>query len=503
LAIPGSYSKDKSLHILRLLSCVAIGVFLLAAPQGFAAEPARTYHHGVIIRFRGEIGPGLERYLYRKLDAAKQEGADLIILEIDSPGGGLIKSVEIAEHLQELDWAHTVAYIPRNAISGAAIVSLGCDEILMAPEAVIGDAGVIGQTEEDAFFHFIPQKEISWLAPKLRSLAEAKHRPPALAEALSDKDLKVYRVRNRKDGRETYISDRVYDEAPGEWDKLGEVAYTGRDRFLGLTGTEAAKVGLADASIANRVELAKRFGLGPDELHAIGANGLDIAVELLNWWLITGLLLIVGLTGLYMEAMAPGHCVGGLVAAACFLLLFWSHFLGGTANWLEVVLFIVGLVCIAVEIFLLPGTMLPGLTGAALILVSVVMASQGFLIPETTRQLHTLAGTMAMLVVSGGIFVAVAVVLTRRMDSLPLLNRLTLAPPDAEAAAEKPSAAEGEGLAVGDVGVAYTPLRPGGKGRFGERMIDVMASGDFFDRGTPIRVVRVTGNQVLVDAVEN
>ena len=238
-------------------------------------------------------------------------------------------------------------------------------------------------------------------------------------------------------------------------------------------------------------------------MHVIEPSGVDIAVEFLNWWLITCLLLIVGLTGLYMEAMAPGHGIGGLVAAACFLLLFWSHFLGGTAGWLEVLLFILGLACIAVEIFLLPGTIVPGLVGASLILVSLVMAIQGFLIPETASELHTLAGTMAMIVISCSIFVAAAVVLTRRMDSLPLLNRLMLAPPDAESAVEKPLAADGDSrLAVGDLGVAFTPLRPGGKGRFGERMIDVLASGDFLDRGTPIRVVRVTGNQVLVEAIE-
>ena len=179
-------------------------------------------------------------------------------------------------------------------------------------------------------------------------------------------------------------------------------------------------------------------------MHVIEPTGVDIAVEFLNWRLITGLLLIVGLTGLYMEAMAPGHGVGGLVAAACFLLLFWSHFLGGTADWLEVLLFILGLACIAVEIFLLPGTIVPGLAGAALILVSLVMASQGFLIPETARQLHTLAGTMAMIVISCSVFVAAAVVLTRRMDSLPLLNRLMLAPPDAESATGKSSAASGQ-----------------------------------------------------------
>ena len=110
---------------------------------------------------------------------------------------------------------------------------------------------------------------------------------------------------------------------------------------------------------------------------------------------------------------------------------------------------------------------------------------------------------MAMVVISCGVFVVAAVVLTRRMDSLPLLNRLMLAPPDAESATENASTATGElRLVVGELGVAHTPLRPGGKGRFGERTIDVLASGDFLDRGTPIRVVRVTGNQVLVEAME-
>ncbi len=487
------------MHNLRLFSSVAVGVFLLAAPVGSAKEPVK-YNRGVIIRFQGEILPGLETYLYRKLDAAKQLGADLVILEIDSPGGRLNESLEIAEYLQKLDWAHTVAYIPREAISGAAIASLGCDEILMAPHARIGDAGAIVMGK-DSLFQLAPQKMISYLAPALRSLAEAKHRPPALAEAMSDKDLKVYHVRNLKTGLETYISERDLKAKPDDWKNLGAVPASGNDRFLALTGREAAEVGLADALIGNREELAKRYSLG--ELHVIEPTGVDIAVELLNGWLITGLLLIVGLTGLYMEVMSPGHGIGGLVAGACFLLLFWSHFLGGTAGWLEVLLFILGIACIAVEIFLLPGTIVPGLVGAALILLSLVMISQGFLIPETPRELHTLAGTMAMIVISCSIFVAAAVVLTRRMDSLPLLNRLMLAPPAKETATEKLLATNGTtGPGVGDLGVAHTPLRPGGKGRFGEQTIDVLACGDFFDRGTPIRVVRVTGNQVLVEAVE-
>jgi membrane-bound serine protease (ClpP class) len=160
--------------------------------------------------------------------------------------------------------------------------------------------------------------------------------------------------------------------------------------------------------------------------------------------------------------------------------------------------------CIAVELLLLPGTVVPGLVGSALVLASIVMVCQGFLIPQTQSELRTLAGTMAMIVVSGGIFVAAAVVITRRMDTLPLLNRLMLAPPDADSTEASGNAAgegrgAGLGVAVGDQGIAHTPLRPGGKGRFGERTIDVLTTGDFLDRGTPIGVVRVSGNQVFVE----
>ena len=491
--------------VARALACSATFIAaVVSCSLGWTAEPA-VYKHGVIIDLAGEIGPGLEQYVFRKLDAAKEAGADLVVVEIDSPGGRLIESLEIAERLAQVDWAHTVAYVPESAFSGAAVASLGCDEIVMAPNANWGDAGAILR-DEKSFFHYVPEKFLSAFTSKLRSLAQTKGRPPALAEAIADKNMKVFHVRSLKPqagqpAQETYISEREFKANPDEWKKLGEVATSGNDRFLTLTGTEAEKCGLANFLVANREDLAKHYGL--NEFQIMTATWLDITVEILNSWLVTALLIIVGLTGLYFEFMSPGHGIGALIGAACFLLLFWSHFLGGTGGWLSAVLFLLGLGCIAVEIFLLPGTVVPGLLGSMLVLASIVMVCQGFLIPETEGDLHTLAGTMGMILVSCGVFVAAAIVITRRMDTLPLFSRLMLAPPDAEPIALAGSATGGEAaLAAGDQGIAHTPLRPGGKGRFGERMIDVMASGDFLDRGTPIRIVRVSGNQVWVETIE-
>ncbi len=108
----------------------------------------QKYSHGVLIRLEGTIGPMLAAYFERKLALAEAEGADLIILEIDSPGGTLAETLDMAERLRDLNFAHTVAYIPKHALSGGAIVALGCDEIIMDPKALIGDAGPIFQDED-------------------------------------------------------------------------------------------------------------------------------------------------------------------------------------------------------------------------------------------------------------------------------------------------------------------------------------------------------------------
>jgi membrane-bound serine protease (ClpP class) len=238
------------------------------------------------------------------------------------------------------------------------------------------------------------------------------------------------------------------------------------------------------------------------------ATAVDKVIDILNSPWVTGLLLVIGLIALYVELMAPGIGGGALIAAVCFVVFFWSHFLGGTAGWLEVVLFLLGVVFLAVELFVLPGFMVAGIAGAALILVSVVMAVQSFLIPQTPRQLQMLTSTLLMMLLAGVSFVVAATVLGRRFGGLGLFRHLTLAPPGPDSAG---SGAAGtlplEGFAPppvgpGEVGVAQSYLRPGGKARFGDHYVDVLTEGDFVPCGTPIHVVRISGSQVVVEEVK-
>lgn len=500
--------------------CVATG--LLAVLSGVstsayaqqAEEAGAEYSRAVLIRFEGTISPLLEQFLYRKLQVAEDKKADVVIVEIDSPGGFVDSSLLIAHRLRDLDWAHTVAFVPREALSGAAIIALGCDQIIMGPNAVLGDAGPIFMGE-DALFRHAPEKYRTDLALKIRDLAAVKHRPPALAEAMVDMDLVVYRVKHRQTGEETFMSDAELESSDNSdiWEKGKPVMESREAHFLEVNGKRAVELRLAEGNAADRDELKQLLELAEDPL-IIESSSVDTAVFVLNLPIVTGLLFVIGLVALYIEFSAPGISVGGLISLLCFALFFWSRFLGGTAAVLEVVLFLVGVVFIAVEVFVIPGFGIAGITGLLLMLVSVLMACQDFFVPQTGRQLETFSTSLLVVACSGGAFVIAAMVLRRHFGALPVFNRLILQPAPAVGTAEDGVSSSGDkpaprdnsdnpfGVGVGDWGVAISPLRPAGKARFGDRYLDVITDGSYIENGGQVRIIEIQGNRIVVCEVD-
>jgi len=390
------------------------------------------YRQAAVIRFDGPITSRLEQYIYRKLDRARRAGADLVIIEIDSPGGELEASLNLAQALQDLEWAYVVAYVPRQALSGAAIAALGCDEIVMCPQAVLGDAGPIVMDFLEFGFRHAPEKVQTDLARRVRDLAEARGRPAALAEAMVDKDLIVHHEEHDDSNEQRFMSDAEID-ADAErdhWTKLNPVLESRESKFLEVNGRRGVELGLADAVVAGDQELWKRFGLGEPPL-VLDRQLVDVAVDRLNSPWITALLFTVGLMAIFVEFSAPGISVGGLIALLCFALFFWSRFLGGTAGWLEVVLFLSGIAFLLVEIFILPGFGVAGVGGFLLIMASLIMAGQNFIIPDSGAELTTLMSTVT--VVLGSVFAVfiTGLVSTWYFGEIPILSRLALRPPDA------------------------------------------------------------------------
>lgn len=504
-----AYTPRWWVALLLGLTTLGFSASLSADQEHAEPEPAR-FQKGVVIRFEGMITPIIEHFFYRQLAAAERAGADLVIVEIDSPGGLVDPSFQIAQKLRYVDWAQTVAFIPREALSGAAVVALGCDQIYMHPDALMGDVGVM-TVGRDSLFRYAEEKIRTHVASQLRDLAEARGRPPALAEAMVNMDLVVYQVTNRQTGEQTFMSDDEIEASqdPQAWEKGRPVLESREKHFLEVNGRRAIELQLAEGNAQDRSDLIAILGLTEPPI-VLEPTAVDTAVFILNLPLVTGLLFVIGLVALYIEFAAPGISIGGLIAVLCFALFFWSRFLGGTAEILEVVLFLAGVLFLAIEVFVFPGFGVSGLTGLLLISAGLVMASQDFVVPQTPRQLESMGVSMLVLASSGLVFLLAASVLTRYFGTIPFFNRLILKPIPDDRSSPDPSHDRGtpvvkttcEKFRVGDKGITMTALRPAGKASFGDEMLDVLADGSFVPAGCSVRIDEIQGSRILVSQIE-
>jgi len=462
-----------------------------------------------VIAIHDTITPVLSDFVVRETHKAVSEGANLLIYDIDSPGGFLISSEEIANAIADLDatTVTTVAWIQHDAISGAAVAALGCDQIIMTPDARIGDVGVIAPGEDGAFDR-VPEKLVSPFLLTMESLAKKKGRPVGLLHAMVDRKLQVFKVTHRDTGRTTYMTQFEIDAADGEWVR-GDIVPESRDEILlTLSGVRAHELQIAEAPCENVDELKLRLGIPPEnQLRPRAASWVDTLVFLLNTQVGAFMLISLAIMCIYLEAHLPSGFFG-ILAAALFALFFWSRYLGGTAGTLELVMFVLGMGLLLLEIFVVPGFGVFGISGILLIIGSLVMASQTFAgmsagerFHETMTGLGTLAGSLVTVIV-------VASALNYFLPSMPILRHLILTPPgqitDNGLANTSGSTAmsRSDAVGVGDRGLAASMLRPVGKATFDDSFVDVVSEGSFIEHGTEIEVVRVAGNRIVVRAVD-
>jgi membrane-bound serine protease (ClpP class) len=480
-----------------------------AGGAGVPEAARQAARQAVLIEFTGEITTLSEQYLYRKLDRAREMKADLIVLQVDSPGGDAEASIRMGQRLRDLGWAITVAYVPEQALSGAAIFSLGCDDIIMHPNAVFGDAGPIF-LDENFLFQHASEKYRSHLARQVRDLAAAKGRSPAIAEAMVDMNLVVYQMTNRVTGRRAYLSQAEIDalDDADVWERGKPVLESREDHFLELNGRRAVELGFSQATVQSLEGLKARYE-PLDKWVELPWTTLDTTVMVLNHPLATGLLFVVGLIALYIEFAAPGLGIGGILAMICFALFFWSRFLGGTAEWLDLVLFLAGLALLMIELFVIPGFGIWGASGITLLLVSLLLASQSFLVPRTRQDLNELTRSLSMILVSTAAFLVLATLVTKRLGTLPGLSNLMLQPPEpafengvGQDGRPREILVNGQWIRLGQQGRAESPLRPAGRITLGDDFVDVVSDGSFIDRGELVQVIDLRGNRIVVRRVE-
>jgi membrane-bound serine protease (ClpP class) len=263
---------------------------------------------------------------------------------------------------------------------------------------------------------------------------------------------------------------------------------------LELDGRRAAELGLTAHVVDDAAGLRQAYGL--EGTIAVAEPGwADRLLEALASPSLAWLLLLIGGAGLFIELKTPGIGFGGFVAMVAFIVYFWSQYLNGTSGWLEVMLFLAGVVCVAAEIFVLPGFGVLGLGGGLLVIASIVLASQSFVLPNNAYQIGQMQRSLLGILGAVAGVTVLALVARRWLPATPLLRDVLLEPP-AEAGFDAAEAVE----LVGAEGTTTTRLAPAGKARIAGTVRDVVADADLIEPGVAVRVVEVRGGRVVVRA---
>ena len=460
-----------------------------------------------LIKVDGVIDTLQETFLIRQIERAVAGGAQVIVFQIDSPGGYLDASFNLSDEIVKLSEhkIRTIAYVPKEAISGAAIVALGCDEIIMHPDAQIGDAGPI-EMRPGHGFERAPEKVLSPMVAKLRDLAAKKHRPTALCAAMADRSTKVFQVTHRDNGRVWYMTEPEIAASAGEWIIGQQLPETNGELLFVAHGQRAHDLKLAEPPVHDIEELKMRIGLpATADLKPIERTWVDAVVFVLNSTEFTVLLLMLGVALIYVELHLMTGILG-ILSVLCFSIFFWSRFLGGTAGWLEIVLFILGLGCLGMEIFVMPGFGVFGVSGILLIMASLVMAGHSWTFDLTTN-VEGLAVQTGWVLLSFTLVGVFGYATARYLPQIPMFEDMILSP--SGIAETEPrlrldtrrSDSPVADLLIGQSGFAMTMLRPAGKAKLSDRIVDVVSEGPFIAAETAIEVVAVNGSRIVVRQV--
>ena len=331
---------------------------------------------------------------------------------------------------------------------------------------------------------------------ELKDIAESSYYPPALAEGMANPDVRVVRADDGAVLTEAEWKSSQKAHGPNATDVKPAGVY------LKLSAADARKVGVVEKVVKDYNDFCTQENVKTDEVGGDWLNGLA-------WFLclpVTSVVLVmIGVTCLIIELKMPGASLPGVIAAVCFVLFFWSQSqTHPEITWLAVLLFILGLLLIGVEVFIMPGTGVCGISGALLTVAGLALVAFGKW-PETTNDWLGFGQKLGPYSISIVVAVVMAFTAVRYLKHIPFLNRLLLKPPGEAAADGETSVSEAlqPELAslLGAIGVAATPLRPAGKTQFGEQFVDVVAEGGYVRPGARVQVIEIEGNRVVVKEV--
>ena len=433
--------------------------------------PAQSSDPVYIIPVEGEIEKGLIWVIDRGVQEAEAAGAQAIILHMNTNGGSASATQEIMEILTRTDIL-TYTFVDIKAFSAGAYIAVATDHIYMAPGSMIGAATPIASSPFGGAAKLdeaTAEKMTSAFRAMIAATAEQKGHPPEVVEAMVDRDVE--------------IPDLIE-----------------KGKLLTLTNNGAVEAGLSEGTVKGLDQLLDAAGLKDAPRHTIKVKPSERLARFLTGSMVTILLLLGGMAGLYFEIKAPGFGLPGILGITCLLLFFFGHYIAGLAGYEEILLFGIGLTLLFIELFITPGFGILGSAGALCLFISFIAAMGKGPIFSSTTLIHP--NYFRGIITFGAALLGflLLLLLTFRfvfVKSSPLYGKFVLT---AEEKREEGFTSSEAALSpsIGSHGTSVTKLRPAGKARFGEQPIDVRSRGEFIQAGEDVEVIEVHGNRVVV-----
>ncbi|MBX3463358.1 MAG: hypothetical protein KF830_09315 [Planctomycetes bacterium] len=475
-------------------------------PQAVAREP-----QVLVVTLAGKLGTQELARSTRALREAEARGLKVVFRLQDA--GSLGESVDDVQSLLDRvqgSPVETVAVVQGRVTQGAAQLAVSTSRLYCLGNARLGE---IQKPEQEWSDVFSTDPE-SAMARRFDAMREAvrgrlerrreRLRPDAqkLVLAMADPRLQLFAATVREGGFER---SRVLDADELTALRAGGavvVAAEQLERPLMLSARAAEDHGLSSGTLQSFDQLAELLGYDRD---AAGELVIDWAEHMVGWLeLLQPFLLVAGFVLILFEVKTPGVGLPGLLGVLFLALAMFHSYLVGLAEVTEILVFFLGLAAIAVEIFVLPGTVVFGAAGFLCLVLALVLSRQSFVLPQNALEEGILLHNLANLTLLFVMVLALGFATWRLLPKVPWFNRVFLPPPEPAPAGGGQS---GLGLPnaslvalVGRIGTAATVLRPTGTMELDGDRHDVVTEGEFVEPGTPLRVLYVQGNRVVVAA---
>mgnify|MGYP006283671401 CR=1 FL=1 len=453
----------------------------------YSAAAAEAY----VLPIKGPIDKTMLYVFRRAFKQVESAEPDALVLELDTPGGGLRETKEIINWMRSLD-VPIYAFVNRDALSAGAIICLGADEIYMAPGSTIGSAMPVMLTPGGGVQQMPPgikEKMLSAVRGRVRGLAQEKGHSEAVAEAMVD---------------------------PSKELKIGEHTVSRKGELLNLTAEEAIQIlppqttPLLATAIVDDIDALLTHARLPGEITTQRFQE-EAADRLARYITMIGpILLAVGILGLYIEIKTPGFGIPGIAGIICLMIYFFGHYVAGLAGLEDIALVLAGIVFLGVEVFVLPGFGVAGVLGILCITGGVILGLIPYLpdagpplpnVPADALSAYLETALWKFLITLGLAFAGVWA-LSRILPKTPIYRSFVLQAQLSPDQGYTSSDTEKSHALLGTRGVTSTPLRPAGIAMFGDQRIDVVSSGDLIPAGVNVRVTEVQGSRIVVEKVD-